>query len=118
MIYEALMQDGRGRLTTLLTQAARYEKDNRILPDRFDAARRPTGVEPEWIAPVGTGKDATFLPGGDTVHYEIPLPKRGGPLRVSVEACFQSVRPDSAAAVVRVSERGPVIVGRSELRVD
>jgi hypothetical protein len=109
VVYEAVVEDDGGRLTNLLTRAARYRKDNRLLPDGFDPSRMTSGMDPGWIEPAGTREDPDFAPGGDSVHYQIPMPKSGGPLRVSVDACFQSIRPDEANAVPGL-DRAPVIV--------
>ena len=113
-IYEAVIEDAGGKLTSLLTKAVRYRKDNRLLPEGFDqSSRLPDGVLADWVMPVGTKEDQNFEAGHDTVHYRIPLPKNGIPVRISVEACFQSIRPVDAASVAGLP-RGPVVIATAE----
>jgi hypothetical protein len=113
-IYEAVVEDTRGDLTDLLTQAVRYRKDNRLLPAGFNRMALPQEIAAEWIAPVGTGSDPDFTAGQDTVRYSIPVPKSSGPIRISAEACFQSIRPASAAAIPGL-HRGPEVIGKAEI---
>jgi hypothetical protein len=113
-IYEAVIEDARGALTNLLTQAVRFRKDNRLLPAGFHrGARLPEGVMADWIAPVGLNRDEDFQSGQDTVHYRVRLPKVAGPIRVSVEACFQSI-PPADASLMSGLPRGPEIIASAE----
>lgn len=98
----------------LLTQAVRYRKDNRLLPAGFNRMALPQDVAAEWIAPVGTGNDPDFTAGQDTVRYWIPVPKSSGPIRISVEVCFQSIRPASAVAIPGL-HRGPEVIANAEI---
>lgn len=112
-IYEAEIEDARGALTNLLTQAVRFRRDNRLLPAGFNAALRlPEGASMDWIVPVGTRGDANFEAGRDVVHYRFPSPK--GRVRIIVEACFQSIRPAEAARVAALS-RGPEVIAKIEI---
>lgn len=86
MVYEAEYQDSEGRLTTSLLRATGYLKDNRILPRGFqprDPAIQPSGVD----------GDPDFVPGADTVDYEIGIEGHRAPFRIAVEARFESVKP-------------------------
>ena len=91
-VYESEMADSGGRHTVTLMRGAGYVKDNRILPRGFDLARpQPDGIDPDGIAPVGVAGDANFLPGSDTVTYEI-APSGSGPYRVTVRVYYQSIK--------------------------
>ena len=119
MVYEAVIENAAGELTNLLTTAARFRKDNRLLPEGFAA---PSAL----IRPAGVIADSDFVAGSDTVRYTIPLRGAGAPIRISVEACYQSIRPEDVAALVGADSfvnawakhRGPVIVREVELVVD
>ncbi|NPV56863.1 MAG: hypothetical protein HPY76_09390 [Anaerolineae bacterium] len=85
-IYEAIMGDLNGAVTTTLLDAAAYVKDNRLLPLGFDKATAETD-----IAVVGAAlDDANFGSGGDTVRYEIATSAEGA-LTVTVELLYQSI---------------------------
>ena len=85
-IYEAIMGDLNGAVTTTLLDAAAYVKDNRLLPLGFDKVT--AGAD---IAVVGTAlADADFGGGGDTVRYEI-ADSPAGTLTVRVELLYQSI---------------------------
>ena len=99
-IFEAEMADASGGHTVSLLRGNGYIKDNRILPRGFDLGRpQPAGIDPTTFAPVGVDGDADFLPGSDTVRYEIDLPSDDGPLIVTVRAYFQSVKPTHLAGM-------------------
>ena len=86
-IYEAVMADSNGRVTTGLLHAVRYAKDNRLLPRGFDkkTADRDTAVVGEAL------EDADFSAGSDRVRYSIDPGTARGPLRVEAELCFQPI---------------------------
>ncbi len=68
-IYETIMGDGEGAYTYLLTRAASYLKDNRLLPLGFsEASSRYEDTQPR-----GVETDDNFGPGQDTVRYVIPV---------------------------------------------
>ena len=131
MIFESVMKDPSGSCTVDLLRAAGYHKDNRLLPEGFNAkAALPKGIDVGRIAPVGVGKDPDFAPGSDTVVYRIPLPSPAAPFRIRVEACYQSIRPrdlkdlDASAAeegrqFLRTIRRKnpPVIIATAEASV-
>ena len=72
----------------------RFIKDNRILPRGWNPSRAlPEGVDPAGIAPVGVEGDSDFLPGSDRVRYRIAAPGAALPLRLTVEALYQSIKP-------------------------
>ncbi|HUF46317.1 MAG TPA: hypothetical protein VMM93_00815 [Vicinamibacterales bacterium] len=85
-IYEAIMGDAAGRLTTGLHTATQYLKDNRLLPRGFDKA-----TAPDEIAVVGDARpDPDFQAAGDRTRYRLPLPA-AGPLTIDVELLYQPI---------------------------
>jgi hypothetical protein len=86
-IYESVMGDSRGGVTTGLLTAVNFLKDNRLLPGGFD--KRTAGKD---IAVVGGAlQDADFAGGGDRVRYSVALGEARGPYRVEAELCYQPV---------------------------
>lgn len=86
-IYEAIMLDGDGRVTTGLLSAERWAKDNRLLPagfERSDADSR--------IAVFGqAANDADFEAGLDRIRYAIDVDPARGPFTVVAELWFQPI---------------------------
>jgi len=86
-VWEAVPKNAAGEVATNLLDATGYAKDDRLLPNGFD------GNDPRAILarPVGTGNDADFVAGGDTVTYRVPA----APLRGTVEVTlfYQTIRP-------------------------
>lgn len=86
-IYEAIMMDGKGAVTTGLLRAVRYLKDNRLLPLGFD--KKTAGKD---IATAGAAaEDADFAGGTDRIRYSIDLGKAEGPFRVEAELYYQPI---------------------------
>ncbi len=86
-IYEAVMADHQGRLTTGLLSAWEYVKDNRLLPEGF----RPE-TAPDEIAVRGRASlDKDFLGGSDRVVYEVRPQDAASPMTVEVELWFQPI---------------------------
>lgn len=86
-IYEPIVHDHAGRVTTSLLSGARYAKDNRLLPAGFDK-----GAAEEAVAVRGAAAgDADFLDGGDRIRYRVPVPEGVGSVRVSVELLYQTI---------------------------
>ena len=96
MIYEAEHADLQGNPTASLLRAARYRKDNRILPRGFDRKRvsLPDGALVQQLEPVAVASDPDFVPGSDRILYDIRCQER--PARVVVEALYQSIKPGHA----------------------
>ncbi len=87
-IYESIMADPRGRVTTGLLSALTYAKDNRLLPRGFDK----TTAEPRVAVHGGAAQDPTFAGGGDTVHYRLDLGRRpAGAVRVTAQLMYQTI---------------------------
>jgi hypothetical protein len=87
-IYEPILADARGRVTTGLLSAVRYAKDNRLLPRGFD--KQTAGDD---YAVYGDARDdPDFVGGGDRVVYRPPLPAGAtGPLRIEVALLYQPI---------------------------
>lgn len=86
-IYESIMGDVEGKVTTTLLFGAKYLKDNRLLPAGFDAASGGADV-----APIGVpGSDTDFAAGGDQVVYTMDVGQAPGPLSVTVEVLYQPI---------------------------
>ena len=86
-VYQGVMVDAAGAVTTGLMSAARWVKDNRILPDGFDAARAD-----ERVRPVGTvTSDPDFAAGSDQVRYLVTVDPAAGPFTVVAELWFQPI---------------------------
>jgi hypothetical protein len=85
-IYETIMGDYAGHVTTGLLYGSHYLKDNRILPAGFDKRT----ADP-LIAVVGAARqDPRFVGGSDTVTYDVASPG-AGPLRISAEVMYESI---------------------------
>jgi hypothetical protein len=86
-IYEPMMRDPDGNVTTGLLRASAYVKDNRLLPRGFDKATAPPDV-----AVLGAAReDSDFNDEGDRVRYSIDTAGRAGPFRIDVELRYQPI---------------------------
>jgi hypothetical protein len=87
-IYESIMVDSRGEVTTGLLRGARYAKDNRLLPRGFD--KSSAGAE---VAVHGEAAgDSNFAAGGDSVRYRLDLGRRPtGGVHVTAQLMYQSI---------------------------
>ena len=86
-IYEAIMADSGGGVTTGLLKAVRYIKDNRLLPRGFDKYKADSDV-----AVAGKAfNDADFGGGADRIRYSIDPGSAQGPFRVEAELCYQPI---------------------------
>jgi hypothetical protein len=86
-IYESILGDSNGAVTTGLLSAVGYLKDNRLLPRGFDkrTADADVAVHGEALA------DPDFAGAGDRVRYSIPLNGAVGPYIVSAELLYQPI---------------------------
>lgn len=88
-VYEPIMEDLAGNQTYTLLKAARYTKDNRILPRGF--GDRPTADIAD-VAVVGeAAADPDFVAGSDGVTYRVPLPTDATAVRVAAELNYQTL---------------------------
>jgi hypothetical protein len=86
-IYEAIMTDPEGAVTTVLLSAMTYVKDNRLLPEGFDKATADDDVSVHGRA----SEDEDFVGGRDRVRYAIDVSDAEGPFIVDVELWYQPI---------------------------
>jgi hypothetical protein len=86
-IYESILGDPAGRVTTGLISAVAYLKDNRLLPRGFD---KRTAVAD--IAAVGDAReDPDFVGETDRVRYVVPVPPGDGEITIEAALNFQPI---------------------------
>jgi hypothetical protein len=86
-IYEPILVDGDGVVTTGLLAAVNYGKDNRLLPRGFDKATADEDVAVHGSAT----EDEDFTGGGDRIRYSVDVRSAGGPFQVGVELWYQPI---------------------------
>lgn len=86
-IYEPIIVDGSGKVTTGLLTAVTYAKDNRLLPEGFDRETADAAIMVHGQA----GEDEDFQAGSDRIRYRVEIP--AGVRRVDVRArlMFQTI---------------------------
>jgi hypothetical protein len=86
-IYEAIMGDIDGAVTTVLLRAAQYLKDNRLPPAGFDKSSVPDDIAVRGAARA----DPDFLGGSDRLKFQIALGQAAGPYTVTAELLYQAI---------------------------
>lgn len=86
-IYEAILEDHAGEVTTGLLRGLRYVKDNRLLPRGFDKAGAPEEIRVRG----GASEDEDFLAAEDLVRYRVALGQSQGPYEVRAEMLYQPI---------------------------
>jgi hypothetical protein len=86
-IYEPILRDSDGAVTTALLRGVTYLKDNRILPRGFDKR----SANPDVGVYGGALEDASFVAGSDRVSYRIPVDPGVTPARIRVELNYQTI---------------------------
>jgi hypothetical protein len=86
-IYESVMGDPAGRVTTGLLTGVRYLKDNRLLPRGFDKRR----AEPDIAVIGGALDDPDFAAASDRVTYVAAIGNAQGPFTVEAELLYQPI---------------------------
>jgi hypothetical protein len=86
-IYEPILRDVSGAVTTGLIRAMGYQKDNRVLPSGFEKG----SAGEDFAVYGGAAQDDDFVGGGDTVRYRLDLGQAEGELTVTVELLYQSI---------------------------
>jgi hypothetical protein len=86
-VYEPILGDPAGLVTTGLIAAVKYLKDNRILPHGFDKATASHDIAVAGDA----AADANFTGGSDRVRLSAPLGSARGPFTVEVELLYQPI---------------------------
>jgi hypothetical protein len=86
-IYEPILRDSQGRVTTGLLSAVGYLKDNRLLPKGFDKATADKDIAPTG----GAAEDPGFTDKGSSVRYVISTGSGKGPFLVQAELWYQPI---------------------------
>jgi hypothetical protein len=86
-IYESILQDVHGVVTTGLLSGVSYVKDNRILPRGFDK----TTAEPDIAVLGDAARDPAFVGGSHRTRYSIDVARARGPFRISAELWYQPI---------------------------
>jgi len=87
-IYESIMIDDRGSVTTGLLSAVDYIKDNRLLPTGFDKAT----VQEDAAVRGEAMNDADFTGGSDRLRYVATIAAGAQPpFSIDVELCYQPI---------------------------
>jgi hypothetical protein len=86
-IYEAIMGEPDGSVTTVLLSAITYLKDNRLLPDGFDKATADEDVAVHG----GAAADEDFVGGRDRIRYAVDVSEAEGPFIVDAQLIYQPI---------------------------
>lgn len=86
-IFEPILGDSDGRVTTGLLNAVRYLKDNRILPVGFDKKTAP----PEIAVRGKAAADRWFVAGASTTDYAFAIKNVRGSLHIAAELVYQPI---------------------------
>ncbi len=86
-IYESILGDPAGHVTTGLLTAIGYLKDNRLLPHGFDKQT----AEKDIAVIGGAADDPEFTGAGDRVRYSVSLDGTQGPFEVQAELWYQPI---------------------------
>jgi len=86
-IYEPILKDSEGKVTTGLLHAVGYLKDNRLLPHGFDKAT----AEKDIAVTGDAADDPGFTDKGSSVRYKVSTGNAAGPFKVEAELWFQPI---------------------------
>ena len=86
-IYESIIHDADGQITTKLLRGSGYSKDNRIIPKGFTKE----DADPDISVFGNAAKDPDFIGGEDKVFYRIDLGNYNGQVIVNVELLYQTL---------------------------
>lgn len=86
-IFEPILADAQGKVTTGILSATRYAKDNRLLPAGFDKA----SVNGDIMVVGDAAQDPNFTDHGSRVRYEVPRGNATGKLTIVAELYYQPV---------------------------
>ncbi len=86
-IYEPIIADGSGRVTTGLLLAVTYAKDNRLLPEGFDKESADAAIMVHGAA----REDGDFQAGSDRVQYRVAARPGVQGIVVSARLMFQTI---------------------------
>ncbi|MEP7086060.1 MAG: hypothetical protein ABI884_01900 [Gemmatimonadota bacterium] len=86
-IYESILQDQHGAVTTGLLSAVAYVKDNRLLPRGFDKATAGRDIAVRGDA----ASDPSFVGGSHHTRYGIDVARSRGPFQIGAELWYQPI---------------------------
>jgi hypothetical protein len=86
-IYEPILKNSDGKVTTGLLHAVGYLKDNRLLPHGFDKATAMKDI----AVTGGAADDPGFTDKGSTVRYAVSTGGGAGPFKVEAELWYQPI---------------------------
>jgi hypothetical protein len=86
-IYEPILKNSEGKVTTGLLHAVGYLKDNRLLPHGFDKTTADGNIAVTGDA----ANDPGFTDMGSSIKYVISTGNATGPFKVEVELWFQPI---------------------------
>ncbi len=86
-IYEPILQDEQGNVTTSLLSATRYLKDNRLLPHGFNKAAAKQDIAVQGDA----AQDPAFTSAGHRIRYSVAVGSAQGPFRVTAELWYEPI---------------------------
>jgi cytochrome c551/c552 len=86
-IYESILGDAAGHVTTGLLSSTGYLKDNRLLPRGFDKNTAP----PEIAVHGDARDDPGFTDQSDQVQYVVDVHEAAGPFNVTAELWYQPI---------------------------
>jgi hypothetical protein len=86
-IYEPILKDQNGNVTTSLLSAIGYAKDNRLLPHGFEKAT----ATPDIAVYGGAAQDLAFNDSGHRLRYSVEVGTAPGPFRVEAELWYEPI---------------------------
>ena len=86
-IYEPVLGDSAGHVTTGLLNAVRYLKDNRLLPRGFNKETADKDIATAGDA----ARDPDFKAGTSRVEYVVSTGSAAGPFRIEAELWYQPI---------------------------
>ena len=86
-IFEPILKDSQGQVTTGLLSAVGYLKDNRLLPIGFDKKT----AEPDIAVAGAALDDPDFTGGSSVIRYMVDTHGAAGPFHVKAELWYQPV---------------------------
>ncbi len=86
-IYEPILGDSEGHVTTGLLAAVGYLKDNRLLPEGFDKST----AEKDIAVAGDAAEDPNFTDKGSLVRYSPVVDPSAGPFHIEVELWYEPI---------------------------
>ncbi|PYX08092.1 MAG: hypothetical protein DMG88_11875 [Acidobacteria bacterium] len=86
-IYEPILKDSDGHVTTGLINAVGYLKDNRLLPSGFDKSSAEKGIQVVGDA----AEDPDFTDKGSLVRYSVAVDPSAGPFHMEAELWYEPI---------------------------